>query len=53
MQNVGGVDVFESTECLVDEGLVVRIGEGLAGADLSWYRYIIRVLEGCRQYREG
>jgi hypothetical protein len=47
------MDVFESAESLVDERLVVGIGEGLAGADLSWHRYIVGVLEWCRQYREG
>lgn len=33
MQHVGAVDVFETAEDLVDEGLEVGVGERLAGAD--------------------
>lgn len=33
MQHVGGVDVLEAAEDLVDEGLEVGVGERLAGAD--------------------
>jgi hypothetical protein len=35
VQHVGRVDVFQTAECLVDEGLEVRVRERLAGADLS------------------
>lgn len=35
MKNIGGVDVFQSAEGLVDEGLEVGIGERLLGADLD------------------
>jgi hypothetical protein len=34
VEDIGRVDVFEAAEGLVDEGLEVGIGEGLAGADL-------------------
>lgn len=33
VQDVGGVDVFQTTKNLVDEGLEVGVGQGLAGAD--------------------
>jgi hypothetical protein len=33
VQDVGRVDVFETAQDLVDEGLEMRVGEGLAGAD--------------------
>ena len=33
VKHVGGVDVFEAAEDLVDEGLVVGVCEGLAGPD--------------------
>lgn len=33
MQHVGAVDVFQAAENLVDEGLEVGVGEGLAGTD--------------------
>jgi hypothetical protein len=35
VQHVGRVDVFQTAERLVDEGLEVRVRERLAGADLS------------------
>lgn len=33
MQHVGGVNVLETAEDLVDEGLEMGIGQGLAGTD--------------------
>ena len=33
VENVGGVDVFQTAEDLVDEGLEVCVGEGLTGSD--------------------
>jgi hypothetical protein len=33
VEDGGGVDVFETAEGLVEEGLEVGVGEGLAGAD--------------------
>jgi len=33
VQHVGGVDVLETAEDLVNEGLEMRIGQGLTGAD--------------------
>lgn len=33
MQHVGGVNVLEAAEDLVDERLEVGVGEGLAGTD--------------------
>jgi hypothetical protein len=35
VQHVGRVDVFQTAEGLVDEGLEVCVRERLAGADLS------------------
>ena len=35
VQHVGRVDVFEAAERLVNEGLEMRVREGLAGTDLS------------------
>lgn len=35
MKDIGGVNVFETAENLVDEGLEVRIGQWLARADDS------------------
>ena len=33
MQHIGRVDVLQAAQDLVDEGLEVGVGEGLAGAD--------------------
>ena len=38
VQDVGGVDVLEAAEDLVDEGLEVRVGERLLRADLRDYQ---------------
>lgn len=35
MKDVGGVDVFETAQNLVNEGLEVSVGEGLPGTDDS------------------
>lgn len=35
MHHIGRVNVFETTEKLVDERLEVRVREGLAGTDLE------------------
>ena len=35
MQHIGRVDVLEAAQDLVDEGLEVSIGQGLAGPDDS------------------
>jgi len=35
MHHIGRVDVFQTTQSLVDERLEVRVREGLAGTDLE------------------
>jgi hypothetical protein len=44
VQHVGRVDVFQTAERLVDEGLEVRVRERLAGADLSVIKGYVRSL---------
>ena len=34
VKNVGGVDVFETTESLINEGLEMSIGKGLLGSNV-------------------
>jgi hypothetical protein len=51
VEDVGGVDVLESAEDLVDEGLEVGVGERLAGPDdggeIALHQFWDLVLAGC------
>lgn len=46
VENVGGVNVLEAAEGLVDEGLEVGVGQWLLGADLR-RRRISGVIRAC------
>jgi hypothetical protein len=47
MEDVGRVDVFQSAEDLVDEGLEMCVGEGLAGSNdgskIAFHEFCIRI----------
>ena len=36
MNNVGGMDVLETAEGLINKGLEMSVGEWLLGSDLRW-----------------